>query len=444
MDKDNKETSNKKKRIYRYIFITLICLIVISLLCILIVYILLNDNNKNKHVDNQNENSEIIKKEFIDGFKNTSLNGSFSFCLSNDDINQMLMNGYKAIGDNSIESIYYEEINDRQYFYIDLPTHFVPTRVVIETYIAKVENYSFELKINKVSKGKINVLDKLISKGYLTKEYVSKLADASVLPISYDDKNQSFKIDILNIMNYFPKGDMKDIIFDVVKNDITKYFSYGASIFSFNIDFSKLRSEEFKSSNPVVDPLDIKNSLVNKASGFNISEVPVGGEAELYSFSDSDFSNIMSNELNSITKEIYESNLTTNKASFVISYVHTLFLDNSIKYMINVSISGYEIDISINSDVTGSYPQYRMYLNLSIETKIKDIRLSESNIFKTNLYKLFGILANKYDYFTFSNESKIYGFDFSNISSLVYRPEMIYKTMLLSISKMSFIIQRNF
>lgn len=445
----NKDKQNKKRKIKKYIFIVLISLLVIGLVAVILSYILLYDNNKNTHKDNQNNNAEIIRKNFVDGFKDTSSSGIFSFLLPSDDVNQMLMNAYKVIGDTSIESIYYEEKGSFQYFYVDLPRNcMVPSRVVIETYVSNVSNYKVELKINKISKGKINIIDKCISKGYLSANYVSNISKYSLLPISYLEDKQAFLVDVLSLMEYFPKGDIKDSIYSVIALNKEKYISYGTSLFSFNVDFRSLRSNEYLSSKPLESVENLENSLIEKATNFDSSTIAVGEETTLYEVSMKSFSNIVSSEIDSSTKETYSSSLTSNVAIFEIKYIHAVIETDKVKYMINISINGYEIDISINSGVVGTYSLYRINLNLDKGIKVGNIDIDESSditkLYKSYLIKIFSRLANKYTYFTYYDESKIYGLDLSSIETTVIRPDLLYQNITLVPGKFCFGVQRVF
>lgn len=444
MDKDK---SFNKKKAYKIATISLISIVLLGLLAILIAFILLNDNHKNTHIDSKEENTEIIKKNFVNGFSNTSLDGVFSFKLSNDDINQMLMNAYRSIGDTSIESIYYEQVDAFHYFYVDLPrTCMVPSRVVIETYIDHIDGYTFDLVVSKVTKGKINIFDKAYNKGYMKDGYVNKILEASKLPIRYDETKEVFKVNVLDTMEYFPKGDIKEAIIGYINLNKAKYITLGSALFDFNINFSSLRSSSYLKSESILDNVDIKSRLMDSISSFDASSIAVNDEIEVATLSNKEYSNYLSSEIDSSLKEVYTSSLTSREATFEFEYVHALFNNDSIAYKVNISISGYEIDLSMSASKLGSYPNYRYNLSLNTKTCFGDTEidneLSIAKLGKAYMYKLFKSLGSKYDFYTYSSESNVFGFDFSVVASSISRFDVIATYIVISNNHLGFNLRR--
>ena len=73
---------DKKKRLKKVVSISMIVLLLLTIAGIIFIYIKLNDKNRNPNKINDYEISEIIKKNYIDGFKDISDDGKFTFSLS--------------------------------------------------------------------------------------------------------------------------------------------------------------------------------------------------------------------------------------------------------------------------------------------------------------------------------------------------------------------------
>ena len=128
------EKWDKKKKI-KFI-VALFASVTLLLVTVLIVlwFVLLSDKTRSTHVRSDSTYTEIIEKNYIKGFDSISSTGEFTFRLREDEINDMLMDGVKAIDDKHIENIYYEkgEGNDH-IFFVDLKKIPIKTRVVINT-----------------------------------------------------------------------------------------------------------------------------------------------------------------------------------------------------------------------------------------------------------------------------------------------------------------------
>lgn len=114
-----KQTSKKKAK--KVLLIIMIILFLLTIAGIIFIYAKLHDGNRNKYEIKGYESSEIIKKNYINGFSRTNTTGEFNFYLPEDDINELLSKSVDKLGNKHIESIYYSKgEEDHHYFYVDL------------------------------------------------------------------------------------------------------------------------------------------------------------------------------------------------------------------------------------------------------------------------------------------------------------------------------------
>ena len=145
----------------------------------------LHDSNRNAYETKCYESSEIIKKNYIDGFSKTSSTGEFNFYLPKDDINELLSKSVEKLNDKYIESIYYDiGEENHHYFYFDLKVPLIKTRVVLDTVsVEDPANNCYYLSIQNCTIGKMNAFGFLSKKGYISQEFFGKIGEYSNLPI---------------------------------------------------------------------------------------------------------------------------------------------------------------------------------------------------------------------------------------------------------------------
>lgn len=185
----------KKKKAKKIILIVMTVLFVLTIAGIIFIYVKFHDGNRNKYEAKGYESSEIIKKNYIDGFSKTSSIGEFNFYLPKDDINELLSKSVVKLNDKYIESIYYDVGEENHhYFYFDLKVPLIKTRVVVDTIsVADPASNSYYLAIQNCTIGKMSAFGYLSKKGYFSQEFIGKIAEYSNLPISYVEEYNSIK-----------------------------------------------------------------------------------------------------------------------------------------------------------------------------------------------------------------------------------------------------------
>lgn len=412
--------SKKKNKVLKIISITLCGLIVLFLLLLLTNYIVTHDNNRS-NIENKNlNNTEIIKKNYIDGYKNIQEDGFFTFKMSEEDINQMLSNSMKEINDDRVSAIYYEKgEEDHHYFYADLKPHLFKTRVALDT-VSYVDNVNkvVELQVIDAKLGKFPILNKIKNNGYLTNDFVSKVSEKANLPISFNDETNTFKVEPLKFVNYFETGELSKLLLNEVfsnKDNIRV-----SSLMNMRVDFSSLRSMKHKPSRTqgtLVNPLERVSSVIT--DGLIDSMSPGDSETTL-ALTSEEYSDYFKSELKD-KKETYSSSLTSNTLEFYIKDIEAVLSVNQIKYMFNISINGYMVDASIFFDIKNSTYDGKLQTQLNtskmyfgdIEKAVND----DIGVFIQGLLdEEMTSLASKYAFIEYASTNKLFTLNFSSIA----------------------------
>lgn len=447
---ESKEVSNsskdkKKKKILKIAIIIVSALLVIFLVLMLLNYILCHDTNRgnieNKGLDNQ----EIIKKNYIDGYSNTKEDGFFRFELPKEDINQMLSNSVKELGDKKIESIYYETENDHHIFYVDIKPCLFNTRVKLDcvSYIDN-ENKKVELQIVDATMGKFPILSRIKSKNYLTSEFIGKISKYSAIPVSFNEDTNIFIVELTKYFDMFPTGDLSNALLSVARENPNNIKI--TSLFGFSLDLRSLRGPEHKSSkdkSPVVDPIDRLNNIVHDTYVYDI--LP-GDSRTLTALSLDEYSDYLRGELKDY-KETYTSTLTSNTLEFKLNDLYASFKVGKVTYMFNISINGYVVDASFESNVdSSSYDAslgMTLYKNVSVGTISKDKDNEVSKLFFSYFEESLKVISEKYDFFTYNPINSSISLDFSSIGEDIIGIEMydrILKLDEVSLDRFVFVI----
>ena len=90
---------NKTHKIRLIFFISLFTFLALIVAALIFIISKLKDTNRNTYQSRGIEHGEIIKKNYINGFKETETTGKFSYTLPAEDINELLSNGVESIDD---------------------------------------------------------------------------------------------------------------------------------------------------------------------------------------------------------------------------------------------------------------------------------------------------------------------------------------------------------
>ena len=346
----------KKKKAKKIILIVMTVLLVLTIAGIIFIYVKLHDGNRNQYKAKGYESSEIIKKNYIDGFSKTSTTGEFNFYLPKDDVNELLSKSVEKLNDKHIESIYYDVgTENHHYFYFDLKVPLIKTRVVLDTVsVEDPANNCYYLAIQNCTIGKMPAFGYLQKKGYFSQEFIGKIAEYSNLPISYVAEYNSIKYEPLKYMDQFPLGDVAGLVFDFAKQDVSTY-SLTQDNLGFKISFKKFRNTNYSSEMDSTPVVDVYQRVKQALDELDSSTLPIDEPYVVARLSDKELTAIINNSFEVTKDDDVESALTTNKASFSINRVSVKFIDDiTMKYIYDVSVNGYIININQEVEPFGS------------------------------------------------------------------------------------------
>lgn len=344
MEKKEKKRFLTKKKV---IVFSLTLLLLVLALILALIYFLRNDNNRSTYQNSDVSTEEVIKKKYIDAFKNTKNNGKFTYILTDDDINQMLS---AADLPNKFEAVYYSSSSNISTFYIDLKqTSFFKTRLVINTEVTANDDMTYKVKITSLTSGKLEALNYYKKHGIFTSENLSKIIQSSALPMTYLEEENSFLIEPLKFIDRFPSSNMGNIINDLMKEN-QNYVALNSSLFGFDFDFSFIKSEPISEH----ENKNIREELLDQINSLNESSFGVKNEIEIYNISTKDFKNLCKSPISSYKEEIFSSQ-TQDKICFDIVGIDYSFKDAQTgQFKVVLSLNGCLVSLSIDTSISVS------------------------------------------------------------------------------------------
>lgn len=424
----------KHRRIKLYLSIALIFLLVATIFVLILLIFLFKDKNRSTYVRRNLESSEIVKKNYIDGFSDTKSNGKFSYVLPEDDINELLAIGKDSLEDKHIENIYFN-VDDSGviYFNVDLTKVFIKTRVVITTIPEVKDSSTITLKIYSCKVGRVNALSFCENKGYLTSQYLNSYFSACHLPITYDESNYTFEIKPYSWTSQFPSTEIGNQLLHKA-NEKLDIFSFNHTLFGFDIDISK-----FKTSN--LDYIDVNTSNIPDLSDEiltgceeNYSSMVEDETKTIYSLNEEVLNKLVKSSFVSTQKEEVKSTLTKNELVFDIkgANIHINEVDK-INLKIFVSINGYLIDI----DTSLKYASSSL---IAFKANFLAEPITSSIINKA-FENIFSCLSTKYSYLAYQTSNKLFAFNFEGLNTEFSDPILKHCSKLIELDPISHSIE---
>lgn len=379
---NKKPIESNKKNLYKKICTILVIVLLLLIVAgIIFIYIKLSDKNRNPSKINDYEISEIIKKNYIDGFKDISDDGEFTFSLPKEDVNELLSKSVKKLNNKRIESIYYDVGEDNHYFfYVDLKRTGVKTRVVVDT-LLEVDNSSkcYYFAIQDCTMGKTPAFSFLNKKGYFSQEFFSKIAEYSNLPISYLEEYNRIKYEPLKYMDQFPYGDISSLMFDFVK-EVPSTISLDQSSLGFKVDFTKFKNADYAPDTETTEVVDVYKRVKDALEAATYSTLPLGEPYTVTSISDKEFSSILNDSFIEVKDDEIKSSLTSNTANFSINKINVKFIDDvTLRYVYDVSVNGYVCNIDQDGEVSYDIYDFATSFFTKIEIESGGVKFSGSS-----------------------------------------------------------------
>ena len=339
-----KKGSGKK---LKFLITLSVCTTLFILTVLLVILtILLTDKTRSTYVRSDADSSEIINKNYIKGFENTSSDGEFSFRFREDEINDMLFDGVKAINDKHIENIYYEKGNDKFHiFYVDLKKMPIKTRVTITTYVSEWDTDKLTLKIYTAKMGKVECSKHLERRGYLTEKFLNKYLEACHLPATYNETSKAFMISAKDYVSMFPKGDFTNLLWNEVLETPDAYLMNPTTL-GLNVNFKAFRTNSNVTKKTFENEVpNFYQELKDELEAIDFSSLALGDSKVAYSISLDEFDHLLEESL-PVTKEEVSSTLLSSKATFeLVGSNTTIKNDGSLDIAYLYSLNGYLLDV---------------------------------------------------------------------------------------------------
>ena len=358
-EKKEKDKSKFYKRIKIILCITASLLVVLLTTLYIVIISKFKDNNRSSYQTRNIEYSEIVKKNYIEGFKNSQNTQKFSYILPNEDINELLSSGVQSLNNKHIKSIYYEsDLQGLRYFFVDLTKIGVKTRVVITTVPEVKGNSTISLKIASVSMGKVNALEILKKQGYLTSKVINPYFKECHLPISFNEENMSFEVSPFNYwVKLFPTSLIGNEIFNVSKG-VDGAYTFNSSIFGFDLDLTSISNNREYISVPTSNTPNVYEEVKSGC----LSEFPSMSEGDtktVYSLTEEGFNKLIKSSFASTMKEEFISEYTSSNVIFdlVGANIHLDQIDK-LTFSLFFSVNGYMLGIDTNLSYISSSSSY--------------------------------------------------------------------------------------
>ena len=371
---------DKKKKLKKIWIISMIILLLLTIVGIIFIYIRLNDKNRNPYKNNDYEISEIIKKNYIDGFNDIESDGVFTFSLTKDDVNELLDKSVKKFNNKRIESIYYDAGEDNHYyFYVDLRKTGVKTRVVIDTLLeVDTPNNCYYFAIQDCTMGKTPAFSFLSKKGYFSQEFFSKIAEYSNLPIGYIEEYNRIKYEPIKYMDQFPYGNVAGLMFDFVK-EVPTTISLDSSNIGFKVDFTKFRNADYIQETETLEVVDVYQRVKDALEAVYYDSLPMNEPYIVTSLTGKELSAIINDSFVVKKDEEVKSILTLNKANFSIFRMNIKIVDNNtLKYAFDVSVNGYVCNINQDIEFTNDIYDFETYFYAAQEIESGGVKFTGS------------------------------------------------------------------
>lgn len=448
MEEGTKEKKGFFKRFGKLILILSGSIVTLVIVTAVVVVILLSDKTRFSGKIGSDDTVEVIKKNYIEGFKDTNTTGKFTFQIPEEDINSVLNKASKSINNKYVEQIYYGRGDkNHHYFYIDLNLPVITSRVVIDTVAKATDDLEIKLSIEKITLGKINAYSFIKDKGILTSSLFDGFFKSSNVPITFNEKNNTFTVKPLGFIDNFPKvSTISTTFFKLAKEIGSPVIKIEPSILGFTLDFSKFRSSssltQHDYSGEVIpnfyDELDV--SLENAPSVLVDSDPKT-----IFSISENDFNIAFSKSIPSAMKEVVTSKLTKNKVTNSLVNIQTNFIDDEdMTLSLVYSFNGYLVDAVVPLTFVNT-SEFEAYFEFQYDIKIgkylqEDIENEYVQFFINNLRAALGAYSATSSLFEFDTDALFISFtDFSSYQTVV---QTASKEITLDSEQISFILQK--
>lgn len=349
---EKKEKKGLLKRIPKPVYIIGGSLVAVFAITVTTLFVLYTDRNRISKDIAEAKSQEVIKTNYIKGFKNIASTGKYNFSIPENDMNSVLKKASKSIKSELVETVYYgKSTGNHHYFYVDLNLPVITSRAIIDTVASVNKDQTINLKIEKVSLGKVGGKNFLKRKGILNEKFLNSFFETANLPIKYKENKESFVVKPLTYIDKFPEPGQWDhpiakTFFNIAKEHPSETIKVNASTLGFEVDFSKFRSSTSLS---LVDTDNFPPNFGNDLNSACDSAAVENDPKVLYSITKENMDLALSKSIDALISEEYSITGQTVKnylASMTTDYVTGEDHDYMYVHLI-YSINGYLVDAVI-------------------------------------------------------------------------------------------------
>ena len=358
---------NKAKKKFPLGLVLAIGIPVVLIATLLIVTVaVLSDKHRNTHQKTDAEYAEIVKKNVIKGFEHTSETGKFTFSLEEDDINDLLGGAAEALNTKYVESIYYENKEDKHTFYVDLGGIPIKSRVALTTSIKDSNDSKIHLNIDSIKVGKLNASNFVTKKLFQFSDKINSYFTSAHIPVSLDSENKDFVVDPFSYISTFPEGSTTSVFWDIIEEN-KDLVTIEKSKFGLTVDFSAFRSSPDLVVKEYNEPLPDFFTKLKEQTIAGYTSASSGTEFVAYSISEDQFNQLLQKSLPTDKKEELTSTLTDKKATFnLVGTKTSIISDDFVDVATIYSLNGYLVDAHIKLEFVDESTNY---VDASLEIK---------------------------------------------------------------------------
>lgn len=426
MAEEKKEKKGFFRRFGKLILILSGSIITFVIVAAVTVVLLLSDKTRFSGKIGSDDTIEVIKKNYIEGFKDTEKTGKFTFQIPEEDINSVLNKASKSINNDYVEQIYYGRgKKNHHFFYIDLNLPIITSRVVIDTVASEGKDLTIKLAIEKISLGKINAYNFIKDKGILTSSLFDGFFKSSNIPITFNEKNNTFTVKPLGFIDNFPKtSTISTTYFRLAKEIGSPVIKIEPSMLGFTLDFSKFRSSNSIS---VTDysGQDIPNFTTLVKSEFDSIVLDDMNPSNTYTITKEDINLTLSKSILSSMKEEVASTLTKKKVVNKLENVKILNQDDEVNanlYLV-YSFNGYLVDAVVPLEFIDMSEAVRFsaYYSVNYDVKVgkynlEDFAAGHGTFFVENARAVLGTCASSSEFFNYDVGDDSFGLLFNDFT----------------------------
>lgn len=423
--KQSKE--NKNKKLFKVISYSLIIVLTLGIASFVILSILINDKRRNPNEDNGLTNTQIINKELVQGL--SQMDDSFRFRLTEDDINEMLINSLKEESVSKyLESAYVEKERTNFKWCFDLKVPLFTTRLVMNSHIESMES-SYALLIDSMSVGKLNAWNLIKNNNYLSNEAFTTLFKNASLPLEAHLDKGYFSYNPKEFVGMFNLGEVTNEFFGLTENP--EVFEVEKDTLGFKFNLEGVKWPEPQSSVGSYNLIEEIEAITSNESTYDSLTLNV--DTPVLEVSDINFSRWLKDCYSKdLVLEEIESDLINTKVSAILKKVDVFFTNNEFVIKWTIKLGNIYLRVSENIGVASTTNSFKVTFHRPLEESQLQMILMDDFILKTS----------SLGYASYVEGNRSLTFDFSNVNMSLFVELRTSKRLDIVNNKLTFYLKK--